>query len=192
MADMLCDPIDLAALLEMDLKEYKTIMLVECGTAVVQATCDQPPQRLIEVTDDEVELVGGPGPWLDLPQRPVTDVSEVAVDGVDLIVGTDYRVYGSRLWRSSGWMTAWGEPAAVTVTYDHGYAPGHQSLQLARAAVLSLIRGVYGNAGGATRIAIDDYSEAYEAMSTQMEASPFLMRRLQKQYGRPAGMVRVA
>ncbi len=192
MADQLCAPEDLAALLEQDLDAYKAIMLVECATAIVQATCDQPPQRLVAVEDDTFDLVGMPGAWLDLPQRPVTAVATVEVDGEALTVDTDYKVFGSRLWRASGWATCSWEPTKVTGEYDHGYADGHQMLQLARSAVLSLIKGVYGNPGGATRLAIDDYSEAFEALNAQMDASEFLAKRLRSQYGRPAGMVRTA
>lgn len=190
MADQLCEPEDLASLLEQDLDAYKATMLVECATAIVQATCGQPPQRLIAVEDDEVTLVGLPGAWLDLPQRPVTAVTTVEVDGEEIAADTDFKVFGSRLWRSTGWASYLWEPTAVMVTYDHGYADGHQLLQLARSAVISLIKGVYGNPGGATRLAIDDYSEAFEALSAQMDASPFLAKRLRSQYGRPAGMVR--
>lgn len=189
---MLCEPEDLASLLEQDLDAYKAIMLVECATAVVQSTCGQPPQRLVAVEADEVELVGLPGAWLDLPQRPVTAVASVDLDGDALTAGTGFKVFGSRLWRPTGWITTWGEPTAVTVTYDHGYPDGHQSLQLARSAVLSLLKGVYGNPEGAVRVTIDDYSAAYESLSAQMDASEFLARRLRAQYGRPAGMVRVA
>ncbi len=192
MADQLCEPEDLASLLEQDLDAYKAVMLVECSTAVVQATCDQPPQRLVEVEDDTFELVGSASVWLDLPQRPVTAVEDVTIDGEDLTVDTDYKVFGSRLWRSTGWTTCVGVPTLVAGTYSHGYAAGHQSLQLARSAVLSLIKGVYGNPGGAVRLTIDDYSEAFEALSAQMDASPFLERRLKKQYGRPAGSIRAA
>ncbi len=192
MADQLCEPEDLAALLEMDLDAYKAIMLVECATAIVQATCGQPPQRLVAVEGDEITLVGLPGAWLDLPQRPVSAVTTVEVDGEELAADTDFQVFGSRLYRAAGWGTSLGGPTLVTVDYDHGYPEGHQSLQLARAACLSLIRGVYGNPTGAVRLTIDDYSEAFEALSAQMDASPFLMRRLRSQYGRPAGSIRAA
>lgn len=192
MADMLCEPEDLASLLEQDLDAYKATMLVECATAVVQATCDQPPQRLVAVEDDTFSLLAPYGQWLDLPQRPVTAVISVALDGDELTVDTDYKVIGSKLWRADCWLASTAtEPILVSGVYDHGYAAGHQLLQLARGAVLSLLKGVYGNPEGAVRVAIDDYSAAYEALSAQMDASPFLMRRLQKQYGRPAGSIRV-
>lgn len=191
MADQLCAPEDLASLLERDLDAYKAIMLVEIATAIVQATCDQPPQRLVAVEDDEVQLVGSASAWLDLPQRPVTDVASVGLGDDTLTVEDDYQVFGSRLWRSAGWATWAREPTLVTVTYSHGYPAGHQLLQLARGATLSLIRGVYGNPDGAVRVAIDDYSAAYEAMQAQMDGSVFLQARLRSQYGRPVGSVRV-
>lgn len=191
MADQLCEPEDLASLLEQDLDAYKANMLVEAATAVVQATTGNPPQRLVAVASDTVSLVGLAGAWLDLPQRPVTAVASVTLDGTALTVSTDYKVFGSRLWRSCGWISTWGEPTLVGVVYSHGYAGGHQLLQLGRAASLSLIKGVYGNPSGAARLAIDDYSEAYEAMAAQMDASPFLADALRRQYGRGAGMVRV-
>lgn len=193
MADMLCEPEDLASLLEQDLDAYKAIMLVECATAIVQATCDQPPQRLVAVEDDTFTALAPYGQWLELPQRPVTAVTTVELDGDEVTAGDGYKLVGSRLWRSAGWLDFCAtEPIEVSVTYDHGYEAGHQLLQLARAATISLIKGVYGNPDGALRVAIDDYSAAYEALSAQMDASPFLARRLQRQYGRPAGSIRVA
>jgi hypothetical protein len=191
-ADQLCAPEDLASLLEQDLDAYKANMLVECATAIVQATCGQPPQRLVEVEGDAFELVGLPGAWLDLPQRPVTAVTSVELDGEALTIDDDYKVFGSRLWRSCGWVTTWGQPTRVTGVYDHGYPDGHQSLQLARSAVLSLIKGVYGNPAGVVRVAIDDYSEAYEKLAAQMDASPFLAAALRRQYGSGAGLLRVS
>ena len=191
MADQLCAPEDLASLLDMDLDAYKTIMLVEAGTAVVQATAGRPPQRIVEVEDDEVTLMGTTAAWLHLPQRPVTVVTTVVLDDEELTVGTDYKVFGSRLWRACGWATCWTEPSTVVVTNTHGYPEGDQGLQLARGAVLALIRGVYDNPTGSTRVAIDDYSAAYGALSAQMDATPFLAASLRRQYGAGAALASV-
>lgn len=193
MADQLCEPEDLAALLESDLDAYKAIMLVEAGTAVVQATTGRPPQRILEVADDEITLMGTTAAWLHLPQRPVSAVASVNIDDADddLVEGTDFKRFGSRLWRSCGWATCWTEPSTIAVVYTHGHPTGDQGLQLARSAVISLIRGVYDNPGGAQRVAIDDYSAAYAAMSAQMDASPFLQEALRRQYGAGAGLVAV-
>lgn len=185
MADQLCAPEDLASLLESDLDAYKANMLVECATAVVQSVTGRPPQRIVQVVDDVVDdLMGTTAAWLQLPQRPVTEVSSLTIDdGDELVAGTDYKRFGSRLWRACGWAECWTEPSTIAVTYTHGYADGDQMLQLGRSAVISLIKGVYGNPGGTTQVRIDDYSAMYSALSAQMDASPFLVAALRRQYG---------
>jgi hypothetical protein len=195
MADQLCSPEDLASLLERDdLDAYKATMLVECGTAVVQACVNQ---RIVEVEDDELVLdldECDSGPWLDLPERPVTAVTTVTIGATAV---TDYtpQLSKSRLWRADGWRSTlvyyYDQPGTVTVVYTHGYPSGHQKLQLGRGAVLGLISGVYGNPTGAIREAIDDYSVAYDKLSAQLEASPFLAAALRKQYGRPPRSVKL-
>lgn len=196
MADQLATPGDLAALLERDdLDLYKATMLVECGTAVVQAIAGQ---RIVEVEDDEVTLdLDGydGGLYLDLPESPVTAVSTVTIGAT---VVTDYttQLRRSRLWRADGWRSTLlaypgSQPSTVTATYTHGYPAGHQRLQLARNAVLSLVSTVYGNPTGATREQIDDYAVAYEAISARMEAAPYLRQGLRRYYGRSAGLITI-
>jgi hypothetical protein len=192
MADQLADTADLASLLESDLDLYKATMLVECATAVVQEAAGG--QRLVAVSGDTATLIGTTDQWLDLPQRPVTSVTSVTLDGTALVAGTDadeYKLFGSRLWRTDGWQTYYGQPSEVVIVHDHGYATGSQNLQLARSSVLSLLRSVYGNPEGLTRVQIDDYAEAYSALSTAMEASSGLRAAIRRQYGRRAGLVRL-
>jgi len=189
MADQLCAPEDLASLLEKDLDAYKAIMLIECATAVVQEAAGN--QRLVLVEDDPGEQIGTTDFWLMLPQRPVSAIEDVEIDGEALTLDTDYKRFGSKLWRRCGWAECWSEPSKITYTYTHGYADDSQDLQLARNAVLSLIRAVYDNPTGANREAIDDYSVAFEAMTAAMEASPNLRASLRRKYGLPAGMVRI-
>lgn len=191
MADQLCAPEDLASLLESDLDAYKTNMLVECATAVVQSVTGRPPQRIVEVTDDEITLMGTTAAWLVLPQRPVTEVASVVLDDEELTEGTDFKRFGARLWRACGWATCWTEPSTVVITNTHGYPTGDQGLQLGRSAVISLIKGVYGNPGGTTQVRIDDYSAMYSALSAQMDASPFLVAALRRQYGSGVGLAAV-
>ena len=151
-------------------------------------------QRIVEVVGDTATLVGTTDSWLDLPQRPVSAVTSVTLDGSAVAEGTTtgtYRRFGSRLWRDCGWATCYTEPSTVVVVYTHGYATGSQELQLARSAVLSLARGAYSNPTGISREAIDDYSVAYEVASAAMDASPHLKAALRRQYGRRAGLVRI-
>lgn len=192
MADRLCTPEDLASLLERDdVDRFKAEMLIECATAVVQASCGQ---RIVQVVDDEVtlDLDGWDGGLrLSLPERPVTAVGAVSI-GATTVTDFSASLRRGSLWRAGGWRSLsvyGGEPSTVSVTYTHGYATGDQRLQLARSAVLSLVKGVYGNPSGATQVAIDDYRAVFEAMASQMESSPFLAQLLRKQYGRPPGSV---
>lgn len=195
MADQLCTPTDLAALLQSDLDSATATLLVEAGTAVVQATAGQ---RIVQVAGDVLVLdldEHDAGMWLSLPERPVTAVTAVSIGSTALTAGIDYtaQISRARLWRNLGWRSTlinyYNQPSTVTVTYTHGYATGHQKLQLARMAVLSIVKAAYGNPTGANRISIDDYTEAFEAISSAMEASPFLQGRIQRQYGRPVGSV---
>lgn len=191
MADQLATPEDLAALLQLDwdsldpAQQASLTMLVEIGTAVVQAEAGQ---RLVAVTDDSVTLLGTTDSWLDLPERPVTAVSSVAVDGT--AVG-DYRLFGARLWRSCGWAPSSLEPSTVTVAYSHGYASDAQELQLARGAVLAVVRDWAANPTAATSLRIDDYAETYSAVTARLETTTHLRAALRRQYGRRGGLVRI-
>lgn len=191
MADMLANPQDLASLLERDdIDTFKATLLIECATAVVQAIVGQ---RIIEVVDDTItldvdEIDSGPG--LLLPERPVTAVTAVQIGATPI---ADYvtQLRRGRIWRASGWrsyMLAYPtQPNGVTVTYTHGYPDGHQRLQLARSAVLALVKGAYANPTGSTHMGIGDYNASYTEISAQMDASPFLAAALKRQYGRPLG-----
>lgn len=193
MADQLATPVDLASLLETDLDLYKATMLIECATSIVQEHAGG--QRIVQVLGDTAELLGDTGSWLDLPQLPVSGVTSVTLDGVAVAEGRTCGCWNrpgtSRLWRDKGWATTPGVPSTVNVVYDHGYPAGVQDLQFARSAVLGLLRSVYGNPTGLTRLQIDDYAEAYEALAARMEASPHLQRALLRKYGRPSGLVKI-
>jgi len=213
MADRLATPEDLASLLQRDdIDAYKAGVLVEIATSIVQEAAGN--QRIVQVVDDVQPIMGTTDSWLPLPQIPVTAVSSVVLDGTTLTVGTDYLVFGNRLWRSLGWQTnlgwpmdwplgTWGpngltnwinptsQPSLVVVTCTHGYAPGSQELQLARGAVLSICTGAYANPTGLKSESIDDYSATYGALSGQMEASTYLKSALARKYGRRAGLVRI-
>ena len=199
MADRLCAPEDLASLLEKDLDAYKAIMLIECGTAVVQTAAGD--QRIVLVTDDTFEVMGTSDSFLQLPQRPVSAVADVTIDGDAVTAGTawgNYKRFGSRLYRACGWASCWSQPSTIAGTYTHGYdvsAPDPsdwpQDVQLARGAVLGLIRGLFDNPTGVSREAIDDYQVAYETMSAAMDANPNLQAALRRRYGQSAGLVRI-
>lgn len=70
----------------------------------------------ISVTTSTVAVEGEPGQWLTLPGQPVTAVSAVLLDGVEV---TDWRLVSGRLWRACGWASGCG-PSLVDVTQTHG------------------------------------------------------------------------
>jgi hypothetical protein len=192
MADQLATPEDLASLLQQDLDAATADLLIECATSVVQALVGQ---RLIQVVNDTITLdldELDDGVHLVLPERPVTAVGTVLI-GAQVVTDFTPQMQRARLWRARGWRSYllgyFNQPTGVTVTYTHGWPAGHQKLQLARQATLSLCSGAYANPAGATQERIDDYSVTYAAMSAQMAASEFLTSALRRQYGRPVGSV---
>lgn len=216
MADQLATPADLASALQRDVDTSTAVLWIEIATSLVQEAAGH--QRLVQVVGDVVQIMGDSDSWLALPQRPVTAVTAVILDGTALTVGTDYKVFGSRLWRKLGWQTnigwpmdwQWGswaqwppappsstgwftgpEPSAVQVTNTHGYASGAQELQLARGAVLSICTGAYLNPAGLRSEQIDDYTAVYAALMREIETSPYLKAALKRQYGRRAGLARI-
>lgn len=202
MADQLLTPEDLASLLERDdIDRSKAVMLIECVTAVIQEATGG--QRIVLVENDTFQIMATRDQWLALPQIPVVSVASVDIDGNALTEGTGFKRFGNRLWRKQGWSNRctypWTVPQIlygqdlpqVNGVYSHGFADGSQDLQLARAAGISILKGVYGNPTGATSEAIDDYSVSYELLAVQLEASPYLKAALRSKYGRRAGIVRV-
>jgi hypothetical protein len=197
MADTLATPEDLASLLQQDLDRATATLLLECATAVIQSPAVT-GQRIVQVVDDTVTLdLDGydGGPYLPLPERPVTAVSGVSI-GTTVVTDFKTQLSRGRLWRAWGWRSTLvfypDQPSTVTVTYTHGYPTGHQRLQLARSAALSLAASPYTNPDGAVQVRIDDYAATYDAMAQRMAASPFLVGALKRQYALPPGTVQLA
>ena len=190
MADTFASPTDLAARLQLGdapIDADAATVLLETATGLIQGELGG--QRLVAVADDDIVILGTTERWLDLPQRPVTAVMSVAIDGGDPI--TDYKVFGSRMFRSSGWASCSTEPAAVAVTYSHGYAAGAQELQTARAVCLAAAASAYSNPSGLIGERIDDYSAQWDAVAAHMSLPDHARRALQRAYGRRGGLVRI-
>lgn len=184
---MLATPEDLASFLQQDLDTATATLALEGATAIVQAAAGQ---RILEVVGDVVVLDVDEhdyGPWLDLPEGPVSAVATVLVGATAV---TDYmaQLRRGRLYRSLGWRAAnlgtWQAPSTVTVTYTHGLPVGDYRLELARTYALVLAGTGYGNPAGATRERIDDYDVQYDAMAARMEANPTMKAALRRMYGR--------
>lgn len=185
MADQLATPQDLASLLQLN---YATLsgaqqatlaMLVELATAKVQRAAGG--QRIVDITDTAVVDVRDIADYyLPLPQLPVRSVTTVKLDGLTI---TDWVVRQQMLWRAGGWMVSFSPPSQAVVTYSHGYAAGSQWLQLARDMTLSLARLGWGNPGGATSEAIDDYRVTYGEADARMQMTDYMAASIADAYG---------
>lgn len=141
---------DVAAILQRDLttqEQTYASRLITQASAIVR---DYTRQTITQVTNDVVTLPGNWSNTLLLPQRPVTSVSSVVINGASapytqwtliensLMLGTGsfQPDYGSMLW---GGPTLWGPAGSnngpqatgaswqgpqtqITVTYTHGFA----------------------------------------------------------------------
>lgn len=101
--------------------------LLELCSGVVRRECGQ---TISHVAGDELTIAGTYEPELWLPQRPVTALTSVTIDGVTLPPSSYQWSRQGRLYRTSydreilDWRTwgAWGSSdSAVVVIYDHGY-----------------------------------------------------------------------
>lgn len=195
MADQLASPTDLASFLQQDLDASTANLLINCATAVVQEAAGQ---RIVQVVNDPLTIMGTTDSWLAIPQIPVTAVASVTLDGTTLTAsaaGVDadaYRRHGNRLWRTNGWQTYIGEPSTVVVTCTHGYQTGDYRLQLATGHVLALCAPFYDNPSGASSVKIDDYAATYSAMQAAMAADTHGRRALRRAYGRRAAFARAS
>jgi hypothetical protein len=189
---MLITPDDLAAHLQTEVSAATATLAITTATGKVQAAAGQ---RLLAVTADTVTLDGGYDQYLVLPERPVTAVWSVTIDGLTV---TDYTPYTrrARLWRYTGWRgltittaSAVAPYSAVQVSYDHGYTLDDPKLGLARGFVLRLAAAIVANPAAVEALAIDDYRESWGSTVADLpEADVALLRRA---YGTAIGSARL-
>lgn len=136
-------------------------------------------QTIDAVAGDVVDLVGNGRRVILLPERPVTAVASVTIDGHAPLISTEYR------WNRYGILTrvggCWPLDAAITVLCDHGYvvlpAPLHQvCLQVAGRAWVRPSTGLAAEALG-------DRSVTYDKERTGEALSDYELRILAP-YGR--------
>jgi hypothetical protein len=191
MADLLATAADLRNLLdetEESLSNDKADVVLRIASSAVRMAARQ---HITAVVGDTVTMIGDPGQWLDLPQRPVTAVTSVKIDGA---VVTDFKVFGTRLWRRCGWETTCGEPSAVEVVYSHGYEAWDDKLGYASGITLTLAAKLYSNVVGAVGMSIDDFTLQFTQTSTSDLAGtipPNVVKSLRYEYGSHAGLVKI-
>lgn len=200
MADMLVTRAELASWLQLPapgVDNATADRVIAAATAEVQSAAGQ---RLVEVSGDVITLLAEYGPWLSLPEAPVTEVTTVVVGSTTV---TDYTLVSdpvtarARLWRSYGWqnfadvLVSYATPPLVTVTYDHGYAVGDQRLELARSYVFRLAAFSYPNPTGAESEAIDDYRITFGDTEPLRSLSTADRLEIRRAYGPTAGSARL-
>jgi hypothetical protein len=112
-------------------------LLIELASATIRAFCKQ---TLSAVTGDVVTVYPTASTFLSLPERPVTAVSQVLVDGV---ATTDYYVVprGIRSGTVASPGSAWTRGA--TVTYSHGYAETSEEFRTIKSICLSMASAAF-------------------------------------------------
>ncbi|MBB3666402.1 MULTISPECIES: hypothetical protein [Prauserella salsuginis group] len=188
MADQLATAEDLRTLLGEDATGLTTAeaeLLLQLATGAVQAAAGQ---SILQATET-VAVMGTVESWLSLPNRPVTDVSSVTLDGAEV---SDHKRFGDRLWRARGWAASAYEPSTVEVTYTHGYLTTDAGAQLARSATLMVAAQMFSNPSSAGGFSIDDYQEQGTPNSDMAGMVPQrLQQALRRQYGPGARMVKI-
>lgn len=150
---------ELASYLQRDLDTSSALIAQQTAQAAVRTYCRQ---DLTSATYSAVKLPIRPSGefWrVDLPQRPVTAVSTVAVNGTTYTLGTDWAWDGLssyiRLARLVYTTSGFQDEPVATVTYTAGYAtvpPDVKGVALAAAA------RQYDNPRGLRSESIDDYT----------------------------------
>jgi len=134
-------------------EEGQAKRLLELASGLVQRAARQ---TIGEVADDEYVTRGSVEAAIRLPERPITSVKSVFIDGEE--IGTDeFYIDGADLVRkrartvnvadgtTSRYPTGWGHPGVeVKITYTHGFAEAPDAI---KAIVLEAAARVWVNPG---------------------------------------------
>lgn len=162
MADPLVTQEELETLTGQTLSTEVATLVLNTASGVVRGAVGQ---ELSAVAADTLTIMGTTSVWLELPERPVTAVTSVAVDGEAL---DDYKRFGDRLWRAWGWRSCPSVPTAVEVVYDHGWAAGDWHLEVARSMVLTLAANKIANPNSVESESVDDYRVRYAVTAADL------------------------
>lgn len=146
-------------------EEAQAGMILRQASSAVRAWTRQ---TLSVVTGDIITLPGSWSSELELPERPVTAVTAVAVDGTTLDASA-YALKLGRLQRTRHdisllnfdpwYRCGWGGPErAVTVTYTHGYATIPDDVH---DVVLEVAALLMGNPGHVRQESLGSYAVTY-------------------------------
>lgn len=107
------------------------------ASAVIRAYCNQ---TLSQVTGDVLTVYPTSSTFLSLPERPVTAVSSVLVNGV---ATTSYYIVprGLRSGTIASPGSAW--TSGATVTYSHGHAETSDAFKAIQAVCIEMVKRAY-------------------------------------------------
>lgn len=170
-----------------DTETTQVAALIADATAQIQ---DFTRQTILPVAGDTMTRESPDGPWLELPQRPVTVVTSVAVNGNTI---TDYSKIGDRLYRVYGWrwpsvdtippLAIYGLKSTVTVVYSHGYDPVPEPV--AAVCRRMVMRALASGVSGLASEKIDDYQYQAAEPGAGVILTPADEKQLRR-YRRPA------
>lgn len=150
---------ELEARLRVDLsddEEAAAKTLIELASGLVQRAARQ---EIAEVKNDELRMRGSREFTIRLPERPITAIKSVTLDGQE-IAADDYYLDGADLVRRRGvvadisdgsrCLTGWGHPdVELVVVYTHGFAAANIPAAI-KAVVLEAVARVWVNPGAAS------------------------------------------
>ena len=177
MADF-CDVADLESFLQIDITGADQIASAEAAIdAASEAIRNETRQTLDLVEDDDV-IVDGEGlvRKIFLPELPVTEVTVVEEDDIELADGTDYKLGQHGILHRVGRCWSLGIQN-IAITYSHGYDPIPADIKdvCIRAASRAYQAGVRSSGAGAVpgiqSETLGDHSVTFEQGPGQGEAS---------------------
>jgi hypothetical protein len=187
-------PTELAALLKADVDTTSATQALTFATAIVRAFTGQNIEQRT-YTGVILPIVSIDSTWgVRLPQRPVTAVSSVAVNGTTYTLGTDYAWNGwapyIRLAKTTDSTATFQDEPQATVTYTAGYATVPDEV---KAVTLGVAVRMYDNPTGLRTFSIDDHAETFAGGDSEIAGVSLLApeRSILRRYRERVGSVRV-
>lgn len=183
---------DLAAYLQRDLDTSSATLAKDSAQGIVRAYCRQ---EITTATYTSTKLKIDVDGWsyaVRFPQFPVTAVTDVSVNGVTYVSGTDYAWDGMspmiRLRKVDESSASFEDFPVAVVTYTAGYPTAPPAV---KAVALAVAARQYDNPQGLRQVSIDDYSETRAGADDDLAGTSLLAaeKRILDVYKRRVGSV---
>jgi len=186
---------DVATYVQSDVDTASADLAIASAEALVRGFCRQTLSEASSTAVLPVQL-GDAGWYVDLPERPVTAVTSVEVNGTAYAAGTGYQVDGSRIWLADVSSSAddFAPVDTAEVAYDHGYASASQQFAEIKAVVLSVAGRLYDNPRGMRMESVEGYTYTRGGSGDDILGATLSRteRDALRRYRVTAGVVRVA